>query len=333
MAAGYYDRDWSVKIADNNESLNYNKPDIEFHVIRTWDLKTNELELTMYNLSPSSRDFIIKNKNLELTAGYIDNKGVVFKGIIEFVGHQHNGTEWVTSITCRDGSMMWKQTGISITFKKGTPITTVLDKLIERITDAPEIGAQFDQINKVAKANIKNVPTKLYPKKGYVPPLTKAEKAAQRKARKKARPKNEAQYNLKERQKQAERDQKKENIKLTRDKIIEGQAAQKLEILAKAYNLQAVYDEQSISLLPLNDLGVGDLLYLSQGSGLLQSPEPIEKGVKWMSFIQHELKPGSIIYLNSVYYSGQYKNYRIEFKGNSRSDEWYSIGEAEPTGD
>lgn len=315
----FYNRFWSVKIADDNDQLTWETPDIEFNVIRTWDLKSNEMEITLFNLSPESRDFIQKNKNIELVAGYTDNHGLIFKGIIEFVGHQHIGDTWQTKLTARDGAASWRQTGISTTFKKGTPITKVLDKLIERITDTPALGAQVAEINRVAKANIKNTPSRLYPKTFDPKPRKRGR-----------RPKNEAEFNERERQKKAKAEQKSDNIKLERDKIVRGQAMQKLEILAKSYGLIAVIDEQSLSLLPANQPLELSIVYLSPETGLLESPEPTEKGIKWKSLLQHELKPGGVVRIDSEYYGGDYKNIRIEFKGNSETNEWYVMGETEP---
>lgn len=318
MSKRFYERYWSVKIADDNDEYKWQRPDIQFDAVRTWDLKSNELNLELYNLSPASRDFITKGKNLELVAGYVDNHGLIFKGIIEFVGHQHMGTEWVTKITCLDGGKMWREVGISTTFKKGTPISNVLDKLIERITDTPELGQQFAEINRVLKGNIKSVPTKLYPKT-YDPTPTR-----------RPRIKNEAQFNAREREKKAAREQKTENIKLERDKLVKGAAAQKLEILARSYGLRAIIDEQTLSLLPADAPLDDSIIYLSPESGLIESPEPIEKGIRWKSLLQHELKPGSQIRLGSLYYEGDFKNERIEFKGASNSNEWYVMGEAVP---
>jgi hypothetical protein len=319
MSKRFYDRYWSVKIADDNDEYLWERPDIQFEAVRTWDLKSNELTLELRNLSPDSRDFITKNKNLELVAGYVDNHGLIFKGIIEFVGHQHSGSEWITKITCRDGGVMWRQTGISVTFKKGTPISKVLDKIIERITDAPALGQQFEEINRIAKGNIKNVPTKLYPKKEPV-----------YKQKRRPRAKNAAEFNAREREKKAAQEQKTENIKLERDKIIQGVAPQKLQILAKSYGLLAVIDEQTLSLIPADAPLEDSIIYLSPESGLIESPEPIEKGIRWTSLLQHEPKPGSQIRLYSLYYEGDFKNERVEFKGNSESNEWYVIGEAVP---
>jgi hypothetical protein len=329
-----YDRGWWLQIATDDEIRTWESPkqagdyalSIGFKIQKNADLKANDAEITITNLSPAARAFIVKNANVELKAGYRDSLGLIFKGAVEFVGHQKQGTDWITTISARDGSIQWREQGISVTFKKDTPVEKVLRKLYETINEAPAIQG-FSTVNAGIKGALSLLPIKVYAtstkqtaKPKAAPALTAEQKAA-----------NAARRTQEQQQRSQRNAQDAANIKLERARIFRGAAMQHLETLCRSYGLKAVWEDQALHIVPDESFTDSEVIDLTVESGLIGSPEPIEKG-GWRvtSLLRHEFKLFRAVSVLSAELDGLYKIVRIEHGGERRGSDWFTVLEVHP---
>lgn len=120
--------------------------DLEASVTKTSDSEPNELSLKVLNLNQISRDFLSqKGIKIELRAGYGDNIGTLFKGIVETVQHIKAHTEWESNILAQDGSIQNRTAFVSKTFKKGVALADIYKYLLNQLKETPpgafELGA------------------------------------------------------------------------------------------------------------------------------------------------------------------------------------------------
>ncbi len=312
-----YNPVWQVTINDGQLIKKYDALDISFKITKSADTTPNELEIELYNLNGESRGFIQKLCNIELLAGYQELNGLIFKGVVEFVGHEKQGTEWVTKVTAKDGAIQWRNTFINISFAKGTTIDKVIKKLFDKITEPPAIASKFKAIDTALKGELELATTKLYPQ---------APKVSQ-KPNKTAQPAPGPDKVKAARDRAAAAKQRKENIKLEKARLVRGSAMKKLDLFCKSYGLEAIWDDQTLHVIPIDSGLNGDTQVLSAQSGLIGSPEQIETGLKIQSLLRCDLKIARVLILESVYYSGIYQIQRVEHAGNTRSEEWFTTVE------
>lgn len=311
---------WSVAIDDGETKKTFNALDLSFKVTKSADTTPNELEIELYNLNADSRGLIQKLCNIELSAGYQEVNGLIFKGVVEFVGHEKQGTEWVTKVTAKDGAVQWRNTFVNISFAKGTPIDQIIKKLFDKITEPPEIAAKFKAIDTALKGELELVPTKLYPQSPKV----------SQKPNKTPQPAPTPDKVKAARDRAAAAKQRKENIKLEKAKLVRGSALKKLDLFCKSYGLEAIWDDQTLHVVPIDSGLSGEAQLLSVQSGLIGSPEQIETGLKISSLLRADIKIARFILLESTYYSGVYQITRLEHNGNTRGNEWFTTIEAKP---
>lgn len=335
--ANLFDRRFKIVI-DNGETIKTietaddqtnSELDIEFTVVKTADIKSNTAEITIRNLSKYSRDFVTKNCNVELYAGYKDNIGLIYKGTVEFVSHVKQASDWNSKIVCRDGALQWRESGISIAIAKGTTVDQIIDKLITAATLAPNVEAKFREINKLAKAKIDNRPTK----QGTTAVKATAKSLStgfqryadiDQAARKK-------QLEAQKRAATVKANQSPQAIALEKAEILKGATLQILDVFAKTFNMKAVLNDQSISILPVGSAFDEDLIYLTPESGLIGSPEPIEKGgYRFVSLLRFDFRLLSDVAVLSDEAQGLYRIKRVEYDGQKRGQNWYATIEADP---
>jgi len=303
--------------------------DIEFTVVKTADIKSNTAELTIRNLSKYSRDFVVKNCNLELHAGYKDAIGLIYKGTVEFVSHTKQGPDWESKLVCRDGALQWRESGISIAIAKGTTIDQIIDKLVTAATLAPNVEAKFREINKLAKAKIDNRPTK----QGTTAVKATAKSLStgfqryadiDQAARKK-------QLEAQKRAATVKANQSPQAIALEKAEILKGATLQILSQFASSFGMKAIMSDQAISIMPVGSAFDEDLIYLTPDSGLIGSPEPIEKGgYRFLSLLRYDFRLSSDVAVLSDEAQGLYRIKRIEYSGQRRGQNWYATIEADP---
>ena len=84
----------------------------------------------IHNLSEATRKSIVKNLPIILNAGYEDDVGVIFVGIITGAFAQLNGTEWIVDISATAVLQEWLNTEINKTYMPGTDAENILRDLL-----------------------------------------------------------------------------------------------------------------------------------------------------------------------------------------------------------
>ena len=107
----------------------------------TFELSKTEISIanigviTINNLSEKTRSVIRQDRKLIaiLEAGYTDNGGaqLIFSGDIVDVSHNIEKPEIVTTITVMDGHAAIKKNKLSVSYKKGTPITKIIQDCVK----------------------------------------------------------------------------------------------------------------------------------------------------------------------------------------------------------
>lgn len=129
-----YGRVWSVTIGPPGQAgKKWTDLDIEFSVEKTGSSTPNKIELTLYNLSATSRGFVEKRKQaVIIEAGYDGNSGVIASGETDIITHVHEGADWQTKITAADGLTAY-QAPVHAAMGPGTTEIEVLRKLAHRL--------------------------------------------------------------------------------------------------------------------------------------------------------------------------------------------------------
>lgn len=108
---------------------------ISFNVKKTSKVSTNKASIDIYGLNTSSRTLINNLDNiLILEAGYRQDGGpeVLFIGNITKVMTVFQKAETITSIEVNDGSKVLRDTRVSLSYKAGTTVKTIMDELLPK---------------------------------------------------------------------------------------------------------------------------------------------------------------------------------------------------------
>lgn len=99
---------------------------IEFVIERNTNRSLNTADITIYNLSKTSRDELDENDTLRIKAGHVGTSKLLFIGTISDLEHQRQGVDWVTKLQGTDGGAKVRSARINTSFQPGTPVTTVI---------------------------------------------------------------------------------------------------------------------------------------------------------------------------------------------------------------
>lgn len=136
------------------ETLEIKPPfSIKFDITRNTLASANSCSLSLYNLSPSTRNRLYKDRyeitnywQIIIKAGYRDLK-TVFQGNIYEANSSKQGTEYITKIDCFDGFNGIQNGFISETVSAKTSKASVFRKIINTMPNviAGTIGSQGDE--------------------------------------------------------------------------------------------------------------------------------------------------------------------------------------------
>lgn len=266
-----------------------------FEVQKSADSTPNELDLELFNLADKSRAFFTKkNTNVTLYAGYGGKYKQIFKGNIELPGNEHQNTEWVTKVFCKDGGSSLRTLTISKTFKKGTSETEIINFILKKLTLPPEIQAEFQALNQLSKGKIQTI--------GFKPASkTIVKKTRETQAQKAAKPVAQQQKEYIQRKEVAQQTAKeRKNEKAT---VLHGLAKDKLEKLCNKNGLNFSVIDQTINIWPIGLALDQNVIVLEPTTGLIGSPERIEKGYKVKCQLNPDINPGKLLAVDSAYLS------------------------------
>lgn len=117
----------------------------------TADLKPepNQSEIKIYNLSERTRGVLQKKgAAVQLTAGYSDNKSLLFLGEIRQVDHIREGSDWVSRLRLGDGDTFYKAKK-SFSFKPGSGTGKVIESLAKMSGGISSLGNITDFIKDI----------------------------------------------------------------------------------------------------------------------------------------------------------------------------------------
>ena len=131
--ADLFRRSWKVTI----DTIDASNLDIEFKILATTKPEPNKCTLVVWNMNRETRQIIEKRNRpnqqtgvrIVVEAGYVNFTAKLFEGDMRNAVSQRDGVDWKTTITADDGGRSWRESAISQTFTKGTPISTVLEKV------------------------------------------------------------------------------------------------------------------------------------------------------------------------------------------------------------
>ena len=120
---------------------------VSFTIERTSDRDPNRATVDIYNLNEANRRTLQEGSKLaeasdaydwplEINAGYVGSKSLLFSGDIDYANSVRNRSTWVTSIEAGDGSKKFRSARLNKSFGPGTPLLAVLSSA----ADAMGIG-------------------------------------------------------------------------------------------------------------------------------------------------------------------------------------------------
>lgn len=112
--------------------LKNDKFDMEFEIPFDDDMVANEATFTVYNLSDDTLGQISCGKSVCMTAGYGDDMGIIFEGIIDKVKNSREGVDRVTTIYAVDDIKYTPQMMDEKTYSEGTKASAILKDLLSR---------------------------------------------------------------------------------------------------------------------------------------------------------------------------------------------------------
>ncbi len=81
---------------------------VTFKIEKNSSKHTNNAEITIYNLSPTSRMGIVQRGTpVALVAGYTDTAAIIYVGELVEPTHTRDGSDWTTKLVCRTGDAAW----------------------------------------------------------------------------------------------------------------------------------------------------------------------------------------------------------------------------------
>lgn len=121
---------------------------MSFDILATRDSKPNTAQITVFNLSETTRSLFSKETTgIEFWAGYGDDIGMIFRGSwdkdVSIFRHRKEGTDWLTEIETGDGLKEFQNTYFDKSYSAGTPATTI----VKDITKAMGLPVIFDWTN------------------------------------------------------------------------------------------------------------------------------------------------------------------------------------------
>lgn len=132
MAGELFDRAYKLTVTDLGfGGTTVQDLNVKFSIKKFGSQKANVAKFEVYNLSKATRDkFSTKNVDLIFECGYVNEFGLLFKGQIDLSNHVKSNTEWITTLECKDGLKQMQDTILSFTVKEGETYSSVLNKII-----------------------------------------------------------------------------------------------------------------------------------------------------------------------------------------------------------
>lgn len=100
---------------------------VQFAIEKTLKKEPNQCELTITNLSETTRARIQKKPlHVEIAAGYDGNEHLVFKGDLRYGISKRDGADWNTTLELADGDRAYRYGRTNRSFRPGTKASDVI---------------------------------------------------------------------------------------------------------------------------------------------------------------------------------------------------------------
>ena len=123
----------TVIIQTGDVTIRNEELDCEFDIPFDDDTEADEAEITVYNLSDTTIQNIRTGEQITVTAGYGDDTGIIFSGVISKSKTFYSGLDRVTEIHAIDNNQLKEREIESISYAQGTPASRILKDLVGRI--------------------------------------------------------------------------------------------------------------------------------------------------------------------------------------------------------
>ena len=131
---------------DDGSAFTIDQLRISFSVKKTSEKKSNEAKISIYNLSRVSYDKISKVDNtVILRAGYYDETEpiTVLMGKVLDMERESTYPDIITTMTLLDGQKEARESMISVSYKRGTSLKTIVRNLVEYIGFPIAMGTDY----------------------------------------------------------------------------------------------------------------------------------------------------------------------------------------------
>ena len=172
-----FDRYAELKfVISETETLILKKSDIDFDAQVSLDdsNNSNKATINIYNLPVEQKDKLVKDTVVTIIAGYNDgpdsvkDQGIVFTGIIEKIKDTKEDVTVKTEIQCSEANDTYQDIEFEITASKGTAISTIIEKILNKINNTSKITKLSKGVIKLGndikyeraktfKSNLKNI--------------------------------------------------------------------------------------------------------------------------------------------------------------------------------
>lgn len=122
-----------VEVITGDLRFNNTDLDIEFNIPFDDDLEPNLSDITIYNLSPTTKNKLKRGLLLTVNAGYKDDKGLILSGYIDYVTTALKGTDSVTLIKVIDSQSFNSKKTLQKSFKKNIKADQLIRELAKSI--------------------------------------------------------------------------------------------------------------------------------------------------------------------------------------------------------
>lgn len=119
-----------VVIQTGDVTIDNEELDCEFDIPFDDDTEANEAEIIVYNLSDLTIQNIKKDSPITVTAGYGDDTGIIFSGLISKVRSYYSDEDRVTEIHAIDQANLKERELQNISYAGGTPASRILQDLV-----------------------------------------------------------------------------------------------------------------------------------------------------------------------------------------------------------
>lgn len=288
---GLYNRKYRIMVVNKNgRGLNVSNLRCTFDISRVGYTEPTFSEVTIYNLSPSTENKLIKNAYyVTIEAGYEDSGhyGVIFKGqVLQPIRGKENGTDYYLKLVCIDNQRFMTYGTVCNTFVAQQTMRGV---------------ASYCMINTI-DANAKATIGSLF----------------------------------------------FDDIVYPRGKVVFGSSVKELQIMANTCRGNLYFDQGKVNLTTASKIPSNEVVSLSPDSGLIGTPTQIDVqtggvGVSLKSLMMPMIHLDSLVYLDNsrikaMQYdysarqtysrqldaAGLYRVIKINHKGDTRGEEWYT---------